>query len=311
MIPVRLPASITRRNQMLAVAFVVPQFMQSILLPVWLLPFDPTSGWLLLFPILLANSWWAFIHEAIHGSLFASPAANRLVGRLHGILFGASFELLRWGHLLHHALSRSRRDRTEVRPADGGSVVTFAVGYYFRLVGGLYLFEVLGGLLLLLPRPLLLALGARLARPDNLLGALADKLLEPANLARARLDAMAILALHAMAFLLYAEHAWMLLLALLGRGFLVSLLDNVFHYDTPLDDRRHARNLRLPDWASALLLHFNLHGTHHLRPTLSCWSLPEQHRDDADGFQGGLLTLLLCQFRGPIPESHPPGRGSP
>jgi fatty acid desaturase len=296
-----------RRNPSLAVAFTALQLLQLFVLPLWLLPRDAAWGWLLCVPVLLTNSWWAFVHEAIHGSLCADTACNRVLGRLHAVCYGAAFDLLRWGHLLHHAMSRGPRDRTEVRPP-GASRSGFALAYYFRLLGGLYLYEVLGSLLFLLPRPLLLRAAKRLTAPDNPVAELLDRMRVPATLTAARQDILGAILLYTAAFWLYGPHAWMLLLTLFGRGLLIALMDNVFHYGTPLDDTRFACNFALPGWASALLLHFNLHGTHHLRPGLSCWELPARHRNDGGGYHGSLPGALLRQLRGPIAEAALPAR---
>lgn len=287
----------------LASVFACLAGLQLVLLPAWLLPLDPAWGWALLLPVLLSNGWWAFIHEAIHGMGFQDRQANRRLGRFQGILFGASFDLLRWGHLLHHAYNRTERDRSEVYEEGRDNRATFALVYYARLLGGLYLFEVLWTLLLLAPRHLLLGLTARLASPRNPIGPLADKLLAPDVLAAARADALASLALHALAFWLYGPHAWMLVLALAARALLISLMDNVFHYGTRLDDRRHARDLALPGWLSPLILHFNLHGVHHRHPTRAWWALPEVHRAEGGGYQGSLAAATLAQLHGPIPSS--------
>jgi fatty acid desaturase len=292
-----------RASLALAVAFTALQLFQLLLLPAWLLPLDGAWGWLLLLPVLLSNGWWAFIHEAIHGTLSPDRDINRTMGRMQGILFGAGFDLLRWGHLLHHAMNRTRRDRSEVYEEGRRNRAAFTLEYYGRLLGGLYYFEVLWSLLLLAPRPWLLKLTARLAGPDNPIGPMADKLLSPATLAAVRRDALAILALYGTAFYLYGDHAWMLALAIAARALLISLMDNVFHYGTPLDDRLHAYDLALPRWASAIILNFNLHGTHHLHPGLSCWDLPAAHRARGGGYHGPLVPTLMAQFRGPIPAS--------
>lgn len=289
-----------RLNLTLAGGLVGLHALQLFILPVWLLPLDPAWGWLLLLPVLLTNTWWSLIHDAIHGSLSPDKAANRRLGRLQCILFGASFDLLRWGHLLHHALSRTRRERAEVFEADRDNRLVFSLDYYFRLLGGLYLFEVLGSLLFLLPRAVIQALADRLARDSNPVAALTDKMLAPESLAAARVDAALILLVHALAFACYGPQAWMLLAALAGRALLISVMDNVWHYATPLEDSRYARNLRLPGWGGRLLLHFNLHGAHHLRPTLAWWQLPAFHRDSTAGYQGNLPAALLAQLRGPI-----------
>jgi len=272
------------------------------ILPLWLLPADPDWGWLLLVPVLLSNAWWALIHEAIHGVLFPSRGVNRLVGRTQAIFFGAAFDLLRWGHLLHHALNRTQRERSEVYVAGKDSLPWFTLNYYFRLTGGLYWFEVLGALIFLLPRPAIRWAASRLGGEHNVVEPLTDKLLVPATLRAVRIDGWLVLTLHGLALILYGEHAWMLVLALMGRAFLISVVDNAFHYGTPLDDTKYARNLSLPAWASALLLNFNLHGAHHLKPGLAWWELPGYHRQSGAGFQGNWIGALLHQFRGPIPE---------
>lgn len=287
----------------LVLSFAALQVLQLLLLPAWLLPLDPAWGWLLLAPVLLTNGWWALIHEAIHGALFPGQDANRLAGRLHGILFGAGYDLLRWGHLLHHAFSRTPRDRSEVYETGRDNPAWFAFIYYARLLGGLYLFEVLWSLLMLAPRRWLLGLTSSLAGPGNPIGPLADKVLAPDVLASLRMDVLAILAVYAIAFHLYGPHAWMLLLALCARALLISLMDNVFHYGTPLMDRRHALDLTLPSWASALILNFNLHGTHHCHPALAWWDLPAYSRATGRSMQGQLIPALVGQLRGPIPAS--------
>ncbi len=278
----------------------VAQLAGLIVVPVWLLPMGEVYGWALLLPVLLTNTWWAMQHEAMHGLLPGGRRANRLYGRVNAVLFGAPFDLLRRGHLLHHAYSRTPRERSEVYEAGIDSRPGFTLGYYGRLLGGLYVMEVLAGVLLLLPRAWLMRWVARLASERNLVAAIADKLLQPRELANARRDVILLLVLHVGAFALYGSNAWMLALALAGRGLLVSLMDNAYHYGTPLDDTRFARDLRLPLKLSGLILHFNLHGTHHARPGMAWHTLPALHRQRGGAFQGQLVDALLAQLRGPI-----------
>ncbi|MCS6786708.1 MAG: fatty acid desaturase [Thiobacillaceae bacterium] len=289
-------------NRLLLLLGLLLALTQFVLLPVLLLPQQPAWGWCLLVPVLFTNTGWALLHESMHGVLLSGRRANRLAGRALAIAYGAAFDLLRWGHLLHHALNRTRRERSEVYVAGRDPKLWFTLNYYFRLSGGLYLYEVLGSLIFLLPRPAIRWWERRLARADNVVAALTDKLLHPPTLRAVRQDAALALTLYAAAFALYGGHAWMLALALAARAFLISVVDNVFHYGTPLDDIRYARNLHLPPWLAVALLHFNLHGAHHLRPGLAWWQLPAFHRASGLGYQGNWWPALIAQFRGPIPE---------
>lgn len=286
-------------NLHLLMFFICLQTFQLFVLPAWLLPQNAYWGFLLLIPAVLTTSWWALIHEAIHGCMFSHKLSNRVSGRLLAILFGSPFDLLRWGHLLHHAYSRTERERPEVYMPHQGPVFWVKLNYYFRLLGGLYLFEVMGGLLLLLPQPILKRLVNKLSNSDNVVELLWQKIMPVLTVAR--IDAVLILLAYGLAFSVYGAHAWMLLGALFLRGGLISLVDNLFHYDTPLDQTRYAHNLYLPAWLSRLVLHFNLHGVHHLYPHVSCWQLPQLHAASGQLYQGKWMRSMRAQFKGAIP----------
>ncbi|NWG30658.1 MAG: fatty acid desaturase [Rhodocyclaceae bacterium] len=286
-------------NRRLILVFSLYALLPTLVVPLMLLPLSPAWGGLLVPLVLLTNSWWAFQHEAMHGTLLHDKRANRLIGRLHAIAFGASFDLLRWGHLLHHAHSRTIRERSEVHEGERPSV-GFVVAYYLRIGGGLYLAEVIGTLVLLLPRAVLVRLVGYLDRPDNVVGELGVRLLEAPVLRAARIDALCVLLFHTGVFWFYGEYAWMYALALAGRALAVSFVDNAFHYGTALDEPRRAMNLALPPPLSALILHFNLHGAHHLRPGLPWWQLPSYHRAHDLGYQHAWWPALFRQLRGPI-----------
>ena len=122
-----------------------------IAIPAWLLPISPWWG-LLLVPVALANNtMWSLIHEAIHGHLFTRRRSNDHAGRMLCVLYGAPFRTLQVGHLMHHRYSRTARDRTEVYDPARTSRLGASARYYVRLLGGMYLLEVLGSLSCLLP----------------------------------------------------------------------------------------------------------------------------------------------------------------
>lgn len=292
--------SAPRLNALLTAAFLAVGAWTLWLLPL-VLPRWPLAAWSILPAVLLTTSWWSLIHEAIHGLLFARRLLNDAAGRLLCILFGLPFQPVAFGHLFHHRRNRSLLDRAEIYPR--GKSKAFAAAYYLRLLGGLYFAELALCFLVWLPRPRLLRLTARrfdragLATDGRLLQ---SSLLDPDMLRSVRFDAVCILLCLASSLRLYGSHAWLLLPLLLGRGLLISLMDNAYHYGTPLDRPRYALNLRLPGPLSAAILNFNLHRVHHLHPAVPWRRLPELFRQAGDRYDGGYLDLSLRQLRGPL-----------
>lgn len=131
----------------------------------------------------------------------------------------------------------------------------------------------------------------------------AKQLLGDKVLKKLRIDALLIIALLASSFYVYGSYWWMLLGALTVRGMMISMVDNSFHYGTPLDDIKYAFNLSASPLFSRLILHFNLHHVHHVHPGLPWTALPlafNAGEYDQDG--GNFVTGVLRQLRGPIPQ---------
>jgi Fatty acid desaturase len=128
---------------------------QFIVLPLWLLPMDNRWGWTLAPLLLLTNSFWSLIHEAIHDLLHPDRRVNTAMGRLFSVMFGSPLRILRSSHLLHHKLNRAPMEGTEYYEKEQTSFAAACFGYYFQILGGLYLVEFLSPLLFFLPRSLL------------------------------------------------------------------------------------------------------------------------------------------------------------
>lgn len=279
-----------------------------IVLPL-LLPALPALGWSLLIVVMATTSYWSLLHEGIHAVLLPGRRLNDALSRLLAIGFPAPFVVLRFGHLKHHQFNRTAIDRSEVFDPALTTRGAAAWRYYPQLLIGLYASEVVALLLVWSPSAWLLRLAQRLpAEPGlpSLAQSLERQLLKPDTLRAMRLDSLASLALMACSVWLYGAHVWMLLLALLGRGLLISLTDNAYHYATPLhapgDDVRQARQLDLPCWASALILHFNYHATHHRYPALPWSKLPAAASAQDRQFAQPYARALLRQLRGPIAQ---------
>src|SRR5205823_14202378 len=130
---------------------------------------------------------------------------------------------------------------------------------------------------------------------------LANKFSDTKRLREIRVDGIAICLVFALSAWCYQEH-WRLLVGLLvARTFLISLMDNVYHYGTPLNVTISGHNLLLPRIFDRLTLHFNLHRVHHTHPQIPWKSLPEVFAWQSDKFDRGLWTAVLQQFYGPVP----------
>jgi fatty acid desaturase len=297
-----------RSNQLLAAGLLGLQLCALVLLPLfWLLwpsmktVLLPLAVAMLVLLALCSTTLWALIHEAIHGLLSASTKRNLFWGRALAIAHGCPLRMLRHGHLHHHRNSRGPADRSEVYDPQQQASWSAALAHYLRIGGGLYVAELLFNLAIFLPRQRLeqMLQGAHPGSENAAdLQRASRELFSGNHLRELRVDASLILVLYATALWLWGSLWWCLLLLLAWRALAISMVDNAFHYATPLDDKLYALNLRLPLWVSRSILHFNLHRAHH-RDVRAPWSalpqIAELQADDPD-----FATAVLRQWRGPI-----------
>lgn len=293
-------------NIVLAVLLVATNLFVLFILPLGPMASSRQWAWLLVPVALLTCSHWALMHEAIHGLYHPYPRLNRAAGRVLAIVGGSSFRLLRFGHLMHHRFNRHVMDRPDCFDPNEISPTLARGRYFFELFGGFYLIEVAVPLLFLLPRRLCLRIleriyGKRDLAVQQIHEVARRSLTGRRQIRELRQDAVAVVALFTAAALAWTPD-WPLLLAfLLGRGAIVSFLDNVYHFRTPLDSRDFALNLRLPGPFRLAILNMNLHRVHHGAPHLPWWQLPERHRAAGDGYDAAYLPAALRQLLGPAP----------
>lgn len=293
-------------NLIIVGAVVLQNALLFLVLPLWLLPASAHWAWLLLPLTLLTVTHWATIHEAIHGSLHPERAVNDRLGRALAVLFGSPFDVVRFGHLSHHALNGKEADRPEVYDPEATSGVLYRVVFYLRLLVGLYASELLSAPASLLPRRWLRPLVRRVFYEDRPEGRrMAERaerqLLEPGRLRATRTDALLIILLLGLAAWLYGAFWPLLVVALLGRAFMVSFMDNAPHYGGEMDDWGQGYDMRVPALVGALILNSNLHGTHHRHPNVPWRLLPRTFRRDGQSYAGNYLTVPWRQLKGPIP----------
>lgn len=274
---------------------------QLFILPLCLLPKSVWWG-LCIIPIALMNNpLWALIHEAIHDLLSRNSRVNSMLGRVLGICFGSPFHVLRLTHLSHHKFNRSPLEKgTEIYNPWQVSRRAASIKYFFYILCGLYLLEVFSTLLFFLPGKMFERMRKRVMLTGNTQEKwLANKFNDAKRLREIRMDGIAICLVFTLSAMCYREHWPFFVGLLMARAFLISLLDNVYHYGTPLNVTISALNLSTPRIFSALILHFNLHRVHHANPHIPWKSLP--FAGQADKFDRGLWTAVLRQFYGPTP----------
>ncbi len=233
----------------------------------WYLALIPTT--------LLSNSFWAAVHETIHGG-------PKWVGRVLSILFGSSYYFLSAAHLTHHALNRTE-ERIEIVGQDE-SLLKARIRYYFFLCGGLYLSEMMVPFAFIWPLKGL---------KDRFLSMMVTR----ASTKRFEvvLDSFLSIVALAVSFWLYGDSWYWLGLSLVGRAFLVSSLDYIYHYGNPVGDPSYSYNLKLPKIMSLMILRFNLHHAHHLAPKISWDKLPEP-----PSYDGSFFKAAARVWRGPV-----------
>ncbi len=255
--------------------------------------------------VLVTPTLWGLVHEGIHGRLARHPWINRAAARGLSLLLGFSFDVVQFGHLMHHRYNGHEYDRPErMRPAEpawkGWS------RHWFHLLGGHYFFTALVSLVALAPVRLR-EWALRRALPDQQpdLASMRRTALkwfsEGDRIRRIRLDCAASALLLGLVAAHYAGFWPLLLSGLYGRALLYSTLDNLPHYGMHGRGDEAARNLSLPAWASVLVLNHNLHRAHHQRPNLSWRALPA-HVGSAPG-DGSYLLAAIRQFSGPVRTS--------
>jgi fatty acid desaturase len=296
----------TTLNLSLAAAHLLVNLYQLFILPLFLLP--ASSWWLLtLVPLAaLNNPFWSLIHEAIHDMFHPSRRVSRVAGRVLGVIFGAPFLVLRLSHLLHHKLNRTPVEATEPYDAAKISRTRAAIGYFFQVLGGLYLLEFISPWLFFLSRRTLHQMERKRFSGNDLPGHLMRGLMRDEAISEMRADGALILVLFMLSAISYGAYWPCLVATLLARAFLISFLDNVYHYGTPINDIFYARNLFLSPPLSAGLLYFNLHGIHHKNPSIPWIGLPDAFRSHAAAFEGRYFRAAIDQLGGPIPTSELP-----
>ncbi len=254
------------------------------------------AGWLLVYGYATILCW-LMIHEAVHYKLLHDRRANIALGRALAITFGCPFHILKIGHMSHHRYNRGSLDSNELVPANAQPFALYWLAYYGRILGALYLAEVIVPLVFFFWKRFM-----RLADRWSQGGALSAtiRLFTRRLVHTVQFDAVLCTALFAAQ--IWCNHADIVpFIILFGwRAFIVSFYDNAYHYGNDPSDVHAANNLSVPGFLQHAILNHNLHRLHHRYPTASWALLPDFARRDAEGFDAPLVTTIWRQIKGPV-----------
>lgn len=243
--------------------------------------------------------FWSLIHEAVHRNFHANKEVNEGAGRFMSVLFGAGFGVLRFGHLMHHQYNRDWEneffDESKLHP------VPAWIYHYFKILGGLYLIEVvLSFLVACLPVSLTRKVARKIFEDDRHYQAVLNSLLKTENVWKMRLDCAGIVIVYGISAYLFGENWPVLALLIFGRALFISLMDNAYHYGTPEDNSVTALELKAPDFLEKFILNFNHHLTHHNNTRLPWTALKDRNQEQQQGYSEDFSRALFAQFKGPI-----------
>ena len=290
-----------RINMTAAGLIMLATLFQLLVLPLVL----PTSPWIIAAIIIalapLNTPFWSLIHEGVHRNMHPNRTANEAWSRIMSIVFGASFHVLRFGHLMHHQYNRDWESEIYSPPQKKWAVT---INHYFKMLCGIYLVEVLlSYLVALTPKNMTQKVADRIFSDEHHRHAVRQMLQKPGNVTRLRVDCAMIALLYGTAFFLYGSLWPLLILLISARALVISIMDNAYHYDTPPDNSIAAKELHVSPLMAKLILNFNYHLTHHKNAGLPWSELAKDHQQKNRSFDGDLVPALLAQFKGPIEES--------
>jgi fatty acid desaturase len=239
---------------------------------------------------------WGLMHESIHGNLFRNPAGNRRAGRVLGNFLCLSWDVMRFGHLLHHSNNRHEFDRPEAVP-QGGSRLGAAGPYFVKLLGGHALISAVSSIGLTFPTRVVSKL---IPKAEPMRTAALRAFTNKERQARIRSDFCVTIALVALAAFCWGAHWPIFVATIVARFAMLSLLDNAPHYGTAINSGTYARNTSLPRFAHWLVMGHNFHGIHHGATGLRWQELRSAFARAGSAYEGSWTAMVVRQFRGPV-----------
>ena len=244
-------------------------------------------------------------HEAAHKKLAPNRLLNDALGQIVLLPILVPVAIYRKVHYFHHGFNRKDHHHSALDVFVSPWPLTPLVrGFYFLLW---YLGVFAGGYFLHSVASIVIFLFIPTAKARTISPAFHNWTARDRATAWAQF--LACVAFHALVYGLLGPRAWLYGLGLpfLAFAWLWSLLVYIFHYATTIgaDVRYNVRRLERHWFFSWLLLNFNEHATHHMKPTIPWYELPAGREELPAPFAaknqntGSFLRAILQQWRGP------------
>jgi fatty acid desaturase len=290
---------------------------------------QPLARVMLVAIIILQGCWlhrlYVVAHEASHRKLWPEhPIINDALGQLLLLPLILPLRIHRKIHAFHHG--HNRRDvetsaldtfvikrRSSALGRAASRAWCYSLWYLSVFAGGFFVHSLVS-VLLFLAMPMRVA---RTISPAFKGWRVGDQLRSLAGFGLG-------IGLHVGVAWLLGPRAWALTMGwpLVAFAWVYSVLVYIYHFDTDYGPavRFHVRGLERRPLASWWLLNFNEHDTHHRRPNLPWYQLPE-HREPLPPAHAGnqkvhtVAAAILAQLRGPkiieVGETRESGSGEP
>lgn len=247
---------------------------------------------------ILSYPFWIIIHEAIHSTLFSNLTLNNFFGRILCIYFGAPFRIFQGGHLMHHGYNRTEEEIIDYYDPEKSHKLIAYFKYYFWILGGLYIFEFLSNLIFFIPKKVMITLKEYFKNKSEIKFNYISFLL--LYYRQIQFDAFLTMIFYGGIFYLYRENITIILSLLLVRAFIISIMDNVYHYSTEPNIIISGYNLKVPRFLKYMIFNSNFHGFHHLKPKVPWYNLENEFKKSHQKIDGPFFIHLIKQFKGPI-----------
>jgi fatty acid desaturase len=241
---------------------------------------------------------YSLLHESMHHTLNKDDKTNDILGNLLGAQFIVPLTFIRFTHNGHHRRNRSDYEMFDLY-YDKKDRLKRTVSFYFIITSYWIALPLATLFLALMPKALKKRMLLKSVSVKGMIQNIDNK-----HLPTMRLEAWLIIAYHFSLLYLIGFNLSVYLIFYIIHCLNWSSQNYVNHAYSVRDVKYGAHNHTLPKWAQALYLNFNLHGVHHLNPTLP-WNKLSAHIPESETKRSKYFYAWFRIFKGPVQTTEP------